>query len=182
MPASKVSRETIGTPLANARHERFAQLVVSGLPQSRAYIEAGYAARGNSAEASSSALVRDPKIVLRMGELRGAALERVQAANAPAEDAAIGSAAWIIEKAGEVVNRALDAVPVRDSKGHIIEGEWTCNLGAATPALALLSKLHPEFSEKHEISGDLRLRVEALAAVAHMSPDEMKALAARARS
>lgn len=71
--------------------------------------------------------------------------------------AATGSADWIVEKAVEVVNRALNAVPVADSKGNILPGEWTCNLGAATPALALLAKRHPEFREAAvnvNVSGD----------------------------
>lgn len=176
-PSTAKSTDT-GQPLANARHERFAQLVVSGLPQSRAYIEAGYHGSESAARANAARLIATDSVASRVAELRAPA---VAIAQAHAEEA-IGSAAWIVEKAAEVVNRALAAVPVRNAKGEIVEGEWTCNLGAATPALALLAKMHPEFSEKHEVTGDVRLRVEALNAVAHLTPDELKALAARARS
>lgn len=70
--------------------------------------------------------------------------------------AATGSADWIVERAAEVVNRALNAVPVFDARGNIVKGEWTCNLGAATPALALLAKRHPEFRDGPTVNVDAR--------------------------
>jgi hypothetical protein len=54
--------------------------------------------------------------------------------------------------------------------------------GPAVMALNLLAKQFPEFSEKHEIAGDVRFRVEALQAVAEMTPEQLKALADGARS
>src|SRR5262245_26319832 len=54
----------------NARQEKFARLLAEGMPQSRAYVEAGYEARGNSAEAHASALVRIGKVAFRLAELR----------------------------------------------------------------------------------------------------------------
>lgn len=53
---------------------------------------------------------------------------------------------------------------------------------AATSALRVRASRHPEFSEKHEVTGDYRIRVEALSAVAHMSAEELRELAERARS
>lgn len=49
-------------------------------------------------------------------------------------------------------------------------------------ALNTLAKLFPEFSEKHEITTDVRVRMEALTAVANMSPEQLKALAEGART
>ncbi|MER8373688.1 terminase small subunit [Mesorhizobium sp. M1406] len=60
----------------NIRHERFCHALAEGLPQSRAYIEAGYAARGNAAEVEASKMVRLPKVAARVAELQGKAAER----------------------------------------------------------------------------------------------------------
>lgn len=136
--------------LANARHETFAQLVVSGRPQSRAYVEAGYSAKGNSAETAAARLFRHVQVAQRISELRSQALAVVQQ---DAEEA-VASAAWIIAKSVEVVNAGLAASPVRDRNGAVIMvasegGEmvpagWdSFNLAAANGALKLLSQQFP---------------------------------------
>ncbi|WP_454572903.1 terminase small subunit [Mesorhizobium sp. PL10] len=60
----------------NLRQERFCLGLAEGLPQSRAYIEAGYTARGNAAEVEASKMVRLPKIAARVAELQAAAAKR----------------------------------------------------------------------------------------------------------
>ena len=60
----------------NTRQERFAEGLVEGLSQSRAYIEAGYTARGNAAEVEASKMVRLPKVAARIAELRANAARR----------------------------------------------------------------------------------------------------------
>ncbi|MGY3327479.1 phage terminase small subunit [Mesorhizobium sp. USDA 4775] len=60
----------------NTRQERFCLSLAEGLPQSRAYVDAGYAARGNAAEASASQLLRNPKVVRRLAELQTKAARR----------------------------------------------------------------------------------------------------------
>ena len=57
----------------NPRQERFAQLVATGMPASRAYREAGYTATGNAAEAGASQLLRHPKVAAYVNEVRAAA-------------------------------------------------------------------------------------------------------------
>jgi len=52
--------------LTNLRHERFAHGIARGLPASRAYIGAGYKARGNSAEVNAHRLLRKPKVSQRI--------------------------------------------------------------------------------------------------------------------
>lgn len=52
---------------------------------------------------------------------------------------------------------------------------------ARVSALALLAKRHPEFSDKHEVTGDIRVRTEALQVVAQMTPEQVQALAEQAR-
>jgi hypothetical protein len=57
--------------LTNSRHERFAQLVAGGRDQGHAYTEAGYVARGMSAHAASSRLLkRQPDVAARIAELQ----------------------------------------------------------------------------------------------------------------
>ncbi|MER9403680.1 terminase small subunit [Mesorhizobium caraganae] len=60
----------------NIRQERFCQGLLEGLPQSRAYVEAGYAARGNAAQVEASKMVRLPKVAARVAELQAAAARR----------------------------------------------------------------------------------------------------------
>jgi hypothetical protein len=47
--------------------------------------------------------------------------------------------------------------------------------GPRVSALALLAKRHPEFSEKHELSADIRIK--ALTAVANMTEEQLLRLA-----
>lgn len=106
-----------------------------------AAIRAGYSKKG--AHVRGTLLLQIDKVRDMLATAERERQDKVVAALG----AITGSADWIVEKAAEVVNRALNAVPVVDSKGNILPGEWTCNLGAATPALALLAKRHPEFRE-----------------------------------
>jgi phage terminase small subunit len=66
----------------NARQERFARLLAEGMPQSRAYIEAGYRSRGNSAETKASRLVRNGKVRVRLANLQ---IEHANASNVTVE-------------------------------------------------------------------------------------------------
>lgn len=54
----------------NIRQERFAELVASGVPASRAYPEAGYSNRGKNAAAHASRLVENGGVSARIAELR----------------------------------------------------------------------------------------------------------------
>lgn len=49
-------------PELNSRQQRFVELVVSGVPNSRAYEQSGYTSRGNAAEVGASKLVRNAKV------------------------------------------------------------------------------------------------------------------------
>lgn len=132
----------------------FAAEYVKDFNATQAAIRTGYSER-TAKQQGSRLLTR-----VDVQQLVAAASQKAMAKVEERTEEAIGSASWIVEKAGEVVNRALNAVPVtRMVNGHreIVDGEWTCNLGAATPALALLSKLHAEFSEKHEVKAEIDL-------------------------
>lgn len=54
----------------NDRQRRFAQLVVSGRPAGRAYEEAGYDARGASADSAAERLMRSVEVAGLIEELR----------------------------------------------------------------------------------------------------------------
>jgi phage terminase small subunit len=55
--------------LSNIRHERFAHGIAQGKPASRAYIDAGYKARGNSAEVNAARLLRKAQVQHRIEQL-----------------------------------------------------------------------------------------------------------------
>ena len=55
--------------LYNNRHERFAQGIAQGKPATRAYIDAGYKARGHSAEAAAARLLRKSEVTERIEAL-----------------------------------------------------------------------------------------------------------------
>lgn len=67
---------TMSTMKLNIRQERFCLGLAEGLPQSRAYVEAGYTARGNAAEVAAARLFRNVQVQSRMAELRAAAARR----------------------------------------------------------------------------------------------------------
>ncbi len=146
------------TPLlANERHELFAQGIARGLTQEAAYREAGYEGSPDALMANASRLIRDDRVAARVAELNAAAISALQAK----ADEAVASASWIVEKAVEVVDVGLAAVPVRGRDGKVLvdsEGEPRAyeahDLRAVTSALSLLAKRHKEFSEKHVVSGD----------------------------
>jgi phage terminase small subunit len=60
----------------NIRQERFCLGLAEGLPQSRAYIEAGYTARGNAAEVAAARLFRKVQVSSRVAELQAKAARR----------------------------------------------------------------------------------------------------------
>lgn len=129
----------------------FAAEYVKDFNATQAAIRAGYSE--STAKQQGSRLLTRVDVKALVAAASQQAVEIVEART----EEAIGSAAWIIERAAEVVGRALAAVPVRDSRGHIIEGEWTCNLSAATPALALLAKRFPAvFAPDGQVNIDAR--------------------------
>ena len=119
----------LGTPLTNQKHERFAQLVVSGRPQSRAFIEAGFkGATDNAINANASRLITNDKVAARIAELRIPALAIAQA---QAEEA-VFTAAWILKRAAATHRAASRAK----------------QYGPAIAALSLMAKPLTEFSDK----------------------------------
>ena len=56
--------------MLTARQEAFCRGLAVGLPASRAYVDAGYDARNNAAEANASRLLRNAKVAARLADLR----------------------------------------------------------------------------------------------------------------
>lgn len=168
--------------LANARHEKFAQLVVSGTPASVAHSQVGYGGSDKAHDANASRLIRDDKVASRIAELRAPALAIVQAE----ADEAVASAAWIISKAVALVEYGMALTPVMGPFGPILKdgepvGYRMVDAKTATANLALLTKPHAEFSDKHDVNVDVTARIEALAAVAHLSQEQLAQMAQGAR-
>lgn len=99
-------------PLKNARHERFAQELAKGAAQSQAYKLAGYSATGNSAEVNAARLLRNDQVAARVEHLKAKVTEKV------VKETAI-DAAWVLKKASELHDKALEAKQLSVAKGAL---------------------------------------------------------------
>ena len=148
MPAAP--KPSTGQPLANAKHERFAQLVVSGLPQSRAFVEAGFkGATDNAINANASRLITNDKVASRIAELRAPALVATQ----KQAEAAVASAEWIIEQSLTLIRRCMAAEPVLNARGEAT-GEYRFDSAGANKSLDRLAKMHPTVFSPDAGSGE----------------------------
>ena len=117
----------------NPKQQRFVDEYLIDTNATQAAIRAGYSP--HSAHVQGSQLLAVPSI-----------RAEVDARSVALAESVAGSAAWIVEQTVEVVRRALDSDPP--------------DLRAATPALALLAKRHPEFRERHDIQAMIGVVVE----------------------
>ena len=117
----------------NPKQERFVAEYLVDLNGTQAAIRAGYSP--HTAVVQGSRLLGHAKI-----------RAEVDARSVALAESAAGSAEWIVEQTVEVVRRALDSDPP--------------DLRAATPALALLARRHPEFRERHDIQAMVGVVVE----------------------
>jgi len=138
--------------MLTAKREAFAIALSQGLSQADAY-----RAAFNSDRMSAAAIYNEGSKLAKNPEIA----MRVAELRAPA-------IANVQITAEMVARRAWEIATNRDN-------------GPAVMALTLLAKMFPEFSEKHEFTGDVRLRVEALQAVASMTPEQLIAIAEQAR-
>lgn len=169
-----------GTVLKNARHELFAQLIVSGLPQAAAHVQAGFAGSDKAHEANASRLIRADKVAARIAELRAPVVQAL----ATRADGVSVTAARIAEEAARIAFGDIrdlvwwdgESVTLHDSSTltaaqaamvkEVRVQKTTTRLKDGTEseqetrevkvwdklsALSLLAKMFPEFSEKHEI-------------------------------
>jgi hypothetical protein len=95
-------------PLKNARHERFAQGLFEGMTADASYTAAGFSpSRFNASRLSTKDNIRN-----RVLELKAAAAEKVT------EKVAI-DAAWVLSKASELYDKALEAKALSVAKGAL---------------------------------------------------------------
>ena len=130
----------------NSRQERFIAEYQIDLNATQAAIRAGYSP--HTAYSLGQRLLKHVELAPILAQRQAATLER-----------AGGSAEWIVQQAVETVREARAA------------GQ----LSVVASNLALLAKRHPEFSEKHDISANVRM--QAINAVAMMSEAQLLALA-----
>ena len=81
------------------RQERFAELVASGVPATRAYAEAGYSNKGKNADAHASRLVENGGVKERIAELRARTSAKLELKR---EDLARHLMAAVMTPVGEV--------------------------------------------------------------------------------
>ena len=137
-------------PRLTPKQEAFCVAYLKSASGSEAYIEAY--GRGKMSDSSIrsavSRLLELPHISQRISELRGEVAKR-----------AVVDTAWVVEKAVEVVKRGLEAEPVRDRKGKVIDGVWTYDAKATVAALSLLAKYTGGFTDKIGRSGSVGVTV-----------------------
>lgn len=120
-------------PLQNARRERFCQEYVRESNGTRSYKAAGYKSRTeNSAAAGAVQVLRNIQVRERIVELQKKACDKVEA------DLAVDRV-WVVKRLIEVVDRAMQAVPVRDRNGNPI-GRYVFQGQVANRALELIGK------------------------------------------
>lgn len=119
--------------LSNDKHEAFAQALAKGTSAFEAMKEAGYRPdRGNA-----SRLTANDSIRTRVAELQERAATNV-----------VISREWVIERLVENVNRAMQAVEIRNQDGGT--GEYKYDGSVANKALELLGKELGMFVERSE--------------------------------
>lgn len=106
---------------------RFVDEYLIDLNATQAYIRAGYAPK--DAHVSSSQLLANPSIQALVAEKQRALAEKSGISHQ-----------WITEHFTEIAQRCMEAVPVRDKKGNIIEGEWQFEPTNANRAIENLGK------------------------------------------
>jgi len=157
-------------PLANARHERFAQEYLIDRNGQAAYQRAGYTAAGNAAESAASRMLRNVKVAARIAFLEAQRLERVgmTADEVLRELAVIGSSdvrhyafseggITLAEQAPDVAMRAVQSVrrKVRtidreDGQRETVE-EVEFRLWSKPAALRMAGEHHRLFVPKVEV-------------------------------
>jgi len=130
----------LGGPLANARHEQFAQLVASGKTPAAAYVSAGFSPKG--AHTSAARLLHSAPLAARVAELKtaisGAAVTR-----------AAVDRDWVLRGLKRNYARAMQLVEVKDKLGRPA-GVFIYNGQVANRSLELIGKEIGMFIDRSE--------------------------------
>lgn len=151
-------------PLANAKHEHFAQLVSNAENPTRAYVLAGYSGKG--AKQSAARLMTNADVCDRIAYLRQQKEQEHRAAvQGVIAEAAIDKK-WVLDRLTKIVDMGMAAEAVLDNEGNPI-GEYKANLAGANKALELIGKELGMFVDRKEVrTGPLD----------NLPPDDAKAL------
>lgn len=144
----------MNTPLKNAKHEHFAQLVSNGESATRAYVVAGYSENG--AKQSAARLLTSADVCDRIAYLRSKKEEaHGQQVQQVLQEAALDKA-WVLKRLARIVDLGMAVEPVRDEEGNVTGELKTANLPAANKALELIGKEAGMFIDRKEIrTGEL---------------------------
>ena len=115
--------------LSNPQHEKFALLLASGLSATKAYIKAGYSARG--ARQSAHALLTNPDISLRVAEVTSELSKRTMAGIVSRRVADMNARLQEWQDRWEETRDALDAII--GERGEEMSGLQTCGEGDQEP-------------------------------------------------
>lgn len=123
--------------LENPKEELFANEYVKDFNASRSAIAVGHAEKG--AGTRGYEYLQKPSVQKRISEL---VASRAKRARIEADD--------VLRDLIEIKDRCMEAVPVEDSEGNPIPGQWTFNASPAIRSLELLGKHLGMFTEKVE--------------------------------
>jgi hypothetical protein len=155
----------VNVSLKNAKHEHFAQLVSTSETPARAYVLAGFSAKG--ARASANRLLRNADVCSRVEFLRSKKEQQhEQAVSQVVADAAIDKA-WVMGRLTKIVELGMAVDPVLDDEGNETGQLRTANLPAANKALELLGKEFGMFVDR---------KIVQTGPLENLPPDEAKAL------
>lgn len=135
--------------LRNIRHEKFAQALAAGRPQTTAYVEAGYSPGG--AAAAASKVANRPDVKQRVADFLQTLANQEQKANQKAVDALAITREDVLRELWDNAMRGKAAVPVLDHEGKET-GEFRTDLSASNKAFELFGKeAHRMFVDRKEI-------------------------------
>lgn len=140
-----------GAPLANSRHELFAQEIAKGASNVAAYAVAGFKTNPNAARASASRLLAQASVTERVRELLGERDKMAAKSTEKAVEALAIDREWVMGLLKENAERALQRIPVTDSDGNVVEYKY--DGAVANRALELLGKEMGMFIDRKEIGG-----------------------------
>lgn len=130
----------VGLPLANSRHEIFAQELAKGSYATDAYETAGFKRH----DGNSSTLANRPDIEARVEEIRVKVAEKV------ANKVAINKA-YVLTRLVENLDRAMQAEEIQGKDGGT--GEFKYDGSVANRALELIGKELGMFVDRKELGG-----------------------------
>lgn len=130
-------------PLDNRRWEAFCQNILGDIDenQRKAYIDAGYKARGDSADSAASLLLKNHKVSARLTYLK----------EQRAEECLIDSV-YTINGCKEIFERCMQHEPVMERQGNkmVETGEYKFDSTGANSAIDKLMKANGDYKKDNE--------------------------------